>query len=224
MVVLPSGQFEMEGQEHPAVNAGNSNALPRRIVTIARPFAIGKFSVTQHEWFSWMGTLPTVNPSCNDCPVVNRSWFDAKEFVRRLSEQTGQIYRLPSEAEWEYACRAGVRQTYCGGDDLDRVAWYDRNSDHWPHPVGQKAPNAWGLFDMTGNADQWVEDCNRFFFETASVPTDGSAYTASGCETREYRGGGFLSLPEYMRATTRNNINPNAGFAGFRVVREIGDR
>jgi formylglycine-generating enzyme required for sulfatase activity len=221
MVVLPSGQFEMEGEEHPAVNAGNSNALARRIVTIAKPFAMGKFLVTQHEWFLLMGTLHSGDPSCHNCPVADLTWFDAQNWVRKLGQQTGNIYRLPSEAEWEYACRAGVRQTYCGGDDLDRVAWYSRNSDHWTHPVGQKAPNAWGLFDMTGNVDQWLEDCNHYFFDKTPAPTDGSAWTTGDCLTREYRGGNFAGYPEDMRATRRHDVNPAAMWAGFRVVREI---
>jgi formylglycine-generating enzyme required for sulfatase activity len=224
MVVLPSGQFEMEGEEHHTAHPGNSNALPRRIVTIAKPFAMGKFSVTQREWFSLMGTLPTDDPSCHNCPVASVTWFGAQKFVHILSQQTGHIYRLPSEAEWEYACRAGVRQTYCGGDDIDRVAWYAGDSDNWTHPVGQKAPNAWGLFDMTGNADQWLEDCNHFFFDKTPAPTDGSAWSTGDCLSREYRGGHFSGLPQSMTATSRNNSNPNFEWSGFRVVREIAER
>jgi formylglycine-generating enzyme required for sulfatase activity len=222
MVVLPSGQFEMAGEEHTA-NSGSSAALPRRIVTIAKPFAIGKFSVTQHEWFALMGTLPPGDPSCHDCPVAYRNWFAAKDFVKKLSQQTGNVYRLPSEAEWEYACRAGVKQTYCGSDDLDRVAWHFKNSNHWVHPVGQKAPNAWGLYDMTGNVEQWVEDCNHFFFDKTPAPIDGSAWTTGPCETREYRGGSFLGFPDYMQAVSRQSVSPDAfePYKGFRVVREL---
>lgn len=107
-----------------------------------------------------MGNNPSYFSNCGaDCPVEQVSWNDAKEFIRRLNSKTGKQYRLPSEAEWEYACRAGGQQEYCGSDSVDSVAWYGLNSGRTTHPVARKQPNAFGLYDMLGNVAEWVEDC-----------------------------------------------------------------
>ena len=123
-------------------------------------YEIGKTEVTQGEWKAIMGNNPSHFSNCGDtCPVEQVSWNDAQEFIQKLNQKTGKQYRLPSEAEWEYACRAGSQQEYCGSDSVDSVAWYGVNSGRTTHPVARKQPNAFGLYDMNGNVAEWVEDC-----------------------------------------------------------------
>jgi formylglycine-generating enzyme required for sulfatase activity len=170
MVVLPEGSFQM----------GEGDGKMGHAVRIERPFAMAKTEVTQAQWRAVMGANPGKHAACDDCPVEAISWNDAQAFVEKLSGMTGKIYRLPSEAEWEYACRAGGRQAYCGSDDVDRVAWHGAlvgggNSGGETHPVGQKQANAFGLYDMSGNVAEWVEDCYHENYNGA--PVDGSAWT-----------------------------------------------
>jgi formylglycine-generating enzyme required for sulfatase activity len=172
MVVIPAGSFQM----------GENDAKPMHTVTIGRHFSMAKTEVTQSQWRAVMGTNPSRLARCDDCPVEGISWNDAKLYVDKLSRMTGKIYRLPSEAEWEYACRAGGRQEYCGSDTADSVAWHGAllgsgNSDGRTHPAGQKQANAFGLHDMSGNVSEWVEDC--YHARYADGPSDGSAWTTS---------------------------------------------
>ena len=172
MVVIPAGSFEM----------GENDAKPVHTVSIGRPFAIAKTEVTQTQWRAVIGTNPSKLARCDDCPVEGISWNDAKMYVEKLSRMTGKVYRLPSEAEWEYACRAGGRQEYCGSDAIDSVAWHGAligsgNSEGKPHPVGQKQANHFGLHDMSGNVAEWVEDCYHAHYDGG--PVDGSAWITS---------------------------------------------
>lgn len=214
METLPTGSFQM-GAAMP------SNAAPVHVVTL-RAFAIGKYEVTQGEWKAVMGSNPSKAVTCGDtCPVESVSWHDAQEFVKRLSAKTGKAYRLPSEAEWEYACRAGGRHDYCGGDDADRVAWAGDTYGS-PHPAGQKQPNIWGLYDMSGNVWEWTQDCSHASY--AGAPADGSSWEDAGeCASRILRGGSWLSGPQYSRATLRFSFKPSfrTGDFGFRVVRVL---
>ena len=214
MEAVPAGSFQMG-------EAGRRNAIPVHAVTLPA-FAIGKYEVTQGEWKAVMGGNPSKANFCGDaCPVENVNWHEAQEFARRLAAKTGKSYRLPSEAEWEYACRAGGRHDYCGGDDPDKLAWY---GDEYggTQPVGQKQPNVWGLFDMSGNVWEWTQDCNHPDYQGA--PIDGSAWeSAGGCGSRVLRGGSWLGGPQYSRAALRFGFTPNfrAGDFGFRVVRNL---
>jgi formylglycine-generating enzyme required for sulfatase activity len=214
MVVLPAGSFQMG-------LPGRAKEGPVHTVTLSR-FAIGRFEVTQGEWKAVMGTNPSKAAGCGaGCPVENVNWHDAREFVKKLSARTGRRYRLPSEAEWEYACRAGTQNDFCGGDDADKVAWYG-NEYETLHEAGQKQPNAWGLYDMSGNVWEWTQDCRHDSYQGA--PADGSAWEGGEhCDSRILRGGSWLTGPQYTRTGLRFPFSANyrAGDFGVRVVREL---
>lgn len=173
MVVIPAGNSQ-EGDEGSALRAALES------------FAMSKTEVTQGQWKAIMGSNPSISTNCGaDCPVDQVSWNDVQEFILRLNQKTGRKYRLPTATEWEYACRAGVRQEYCGSDNVDSVAWHKGNSGGKTHPVAQKQANAFGLHDMSGNAWEWVEDNRPGSDATAASPaienqadTPGSYYTS----------------------------------------------
>ncbi len=215
MVAVPVGGFDMGG------NSGDSAEKPVHRVTIAKPFAIGKTKVTQGQWKAVMGNNLSNFQNCGDtCPVENVSWNDAQEFIQKLSAKTGKKYRLPSEAEWEYACRAGEQQEYCGSDNIDSVAWYISNSGRTTHPVATKQANAFGLYDMSGNVWEWVEDSSHDSYNGA--PTDGSAWSGDGAR-RVLRGGSWNYGPQDERAATRNRGRPASRYDinGFRLARML---
>jgi formylglycine-generating enzyme required for sulfatase activity len=222
MVVIPAGSFQMGG-------SGSAAEKPIHTVTIAAAFALARTELTQGQWRAVMGTNPSVFSSCGDsCPVERVSWDDAQEFVRKLNARTGKTYRLPSEAEWEYACRAGGQQEYCGSDSLDMVGWYGAyanpvgNSAMTINPVGRKQANAWGLYDMSGNVWEWTQDCWNATYNGA--PSDGSAWTTGQCAAgRVLRGGAWDRAPQVTRAGTRNGAdtthrNYNLGFRLARML------
>jgi len=203
MVGIPAGSFDMGSPPSEAVGYDNEN--PVRRVTLKR-FALGRTEVTQGQWRALMGGFPsryTFKNCGDDCPIEAVSWDNARAYVQKLSERTGKTYRLPSEAEWEYACRAGSRTTYCGGDDVDNVAWYRGNSSPITHRVGEKAPNAWGLFDMSGNVYEWVQDCWNGSYTAA--PSDGSAWENYECTARVIRGGSYFAPRQFLRAAFRTH-------------------
>ena len=221
MVSLPPGGFEM------GANGGYDNERPVRRVTIGKAFAMGKTEVTQGQWKAVMGNNPSKFSNCGDnCPVENVSWNDAKEFIQKLNAKTGKQYRLPSEAEWEYACRAGSKQEYCGSDDINSVAWYGAYSDpvgnsaKTTNPVATKQANAWGLYDMSGNVWEWVEDSYHDNYNGA--PTDGSVWQGDGAK-RVLRGGTWSFKPQNARAANRDRVVPaiRSYYSGFRLARTL---
>ncbi|MBV8520848.1 MAG: formylglycine-generating enzyme family protein, partial [Acetobacteraceae bacterium] len=167
---------------------------PVHDVTIAKPFAIGVFEVTLEDYYRFAVATGRAKPGDagwdqGRLPVIV-SWDNACAYAEWLTQQTGKRYRLPSEAEWEYACRAGSTTRFSFGDDMARLgefAWYKDNSGGQTHPVGQKRPNAFGLYDMHGNVWEWVEDCWRDSY--AGAPTDGSPWISGACRDRVLRGG-----------------------------------
>ncbi len=219
MVVIPAGAFDM-GQ--PAgQSTGYDNAKPVHRVSIARPYALGKTEITKKQWRAVMGVNPSGNLVCDDCPAENLSWNAAKEFLRRLSVKAGKQYRLPSEAEWEYACRAGGQHAYCGSDDIESVAWYEGNSNGGAHPVAGKKANAFGLHDMSGNAWEWTADCWNHGYSGA--PNDGSPWLAGGCSSRVVRGGSWFYRSQYQATIIRSasGIDDAGSSDGLRVARSL---
>jgi formylglycine-generating enzyme required for sulfatase activity len=219
MVTLPAGTFLMGTKDDPFKSDIKRSETPQHSVRV-QSFAIGKTEVTQEQWYAVMATLPSKSKG-RTLPVELISWDDAKEFVKKLSEKTGKTYRLPSEAEWEYACRAGDTYEYCGGDDADNVGWSYVNSGDKTQGVAGKQANAWGLHDMSGNVGEWVEDCWNYNYNDA--PTNGSAWLSGDCTTRVIRGGFMIFSPSALRSANRDR-NPVEGkgaqfWIGLRVVR-----
>ncbi|HEY6095368.1 MAG TPA: formylglycine-generating enzyme family protein, partial [Gallionellaceae bacterium] len=175
-------------------------------------------------WHAVMGKDPSYFVDCgDDCPVEQVSWDDAQEFIKRLNAKTGKQYRLPTEAEWEYACRGGDQQEFCGGDNADAVSWNGYNSGSFffksPHPVARKKPNGFGLYDMSGNVWEWVEDTYHDNYNGA--PADGSAWT--GTSLRVLRGGSWGYDQPFSRAAARSKFAANYRYYsyGFRLARDL---
>ena len=252
LVVLRAGRFQMGSPEHErkiAMAAGAqknwlARETPQHWVGIARPFALGRYPVTVGEWRRFAeatGWRPDGEvdwaapgfPQTDAHPVVGVSWFDAQRYLAWLSEATGQRYRLPSEAEWEYACRAGTKSAFSFGDGINTdLANYDGNFT-WnggargeyrrgTTPVTQFPPNPWGLHDMHGNVWEWVQDVMHDSYEGA--PLDGSAWEEGGERARRIlRGGSWLYNPRYLRSALRNGFSAvmSNDIVGFRVAREL---
>jgi formylglycine-generating enzyme required for sulfatase activity len=216
MVVIPAGSFVMGSNEY---------ADERPIHQVNLPgFLIGKTEVTQGQWKALMGSNPSRFSQCGgDCPVESVTWIGAQEFARRLSLKTGKTYRLPSEAEWEYAARAGSNTKWSFGDSesqLDSFGWYITNSESKTHTVAQKIPNAFGLFDMHGNVWEWVEDCWHDNYNGA--PADGGAWTrACSGGSQVLRGGSWFNGPTILRSAIRNWHTSDIQYygGGFRLAR-----
>ena len=211
-VRIPAGEFRMGSR---SAQAGD-NERPRTRVRISRGFYLGKYEVTQELWQAVTGTNPSRFSGCGRCPVEKVSWNDAQEFIRRLNARAGGTrYRLPTEAEWEYAARAGTVGDRYG--NVDAIAWHEDNSGERTHPVGQKAPNAWGLHDMLGNVHEWVQD--RYGGYPGGLVTD-PAGPSSGL-LRVRRGGSWMYDAWYCRASFRGIYSPGnrPDDLGFRLLR-----
>ena len=212
MVIIKPGSFEMGSSN------GQADETPIHSVTISR-FAMAKTEVTQGQWRAIMGSNHSSISNCGtDCPVEVKTvrWDDVEAFIQKLNARTGKQYRLPSEAEWEYACRAGGRQEYCGSDNLDSVGWYMANSGNATKPVGQKQINDFGLYDMSGNVWEWVEDNDHTDYNGA--PADGSVWQSED-PWHVLRGGAWNVTPQIARAAFRLRcVPPYASYFGFRLA------
>ena len=209
---IPAGDFRMGSTSSDAFD----DQRPVTRVRISRGFWLGKHEVTQAEWQAVMGTNPSRFSGCGRCPVETVSWNDAQGFIGRLNARGGGRYRLPTEAEWEYAARAGT-----SGDryaaNVDAIAWCGEGLDGSTHPVGQKVPNAFGLHDMLGNVYEWVQDWYGGYPGGSLTDPRGPG---SG-SNRVYRGGSWLNVARSCRASDRNNSAPGSrdGSLGFRLLR-----
>ena len=217
MVLLPAGLFSMGSERYADERPPHTVRLPR--------FLMGKTEVTQALWGSVMGDNPSRHNDCGSiCPVENVSWNDVQDFIKRLNQKTGQNYRLPSEAEWEYAARAGSVGDWSFGNDeskLTEYAWYIANSQRTTHPTGSKNSNAFGLHDMHGNVWEWVADCSHPNYSGA--PADGTAWVSNCSEDRVRRGGSWYLIPASLRSALREkspaDYRDNNG--GFRLARSL---
>lgn len=210
-VLIPPGEFLM----------GSEEDAPAHSVKINAPYYLGKYAVTQAQWLAVMGSNPAHFNENNDLPVEMVSWVDCTNFCERLSVLTSHPARLPSEAEWEYACRAGSRMAYFFGDNtqgLDAYSWYRNNANHMSHPVGLKLPNAWGLYDMHGGIDEYCLDLWHPNYEGA--PPVGRAWIDQGKkDLRVLRGGSWYDLAEHCSSAHRNyyRLAEPSEDHGFRV-------
>ncbi|MEN6423126.1 MAG: formylglycine-generating enzyme family protein [Smithella sp.] len=198
MIFVKGGCFQMGD----TFGDGYSQEKPVHEVCVS-DFYMGKYEVTQGQWQRIMGNNPSHFSSCGaNCPVENVSWNDVQGFIEKLNSRTGKRYRLPTEAEWEYAARSGGKsEKYAGGDDVDAVAWYFSNSGSRTHPVGQKQPNGLGLYDMSGNVWEWCNDWYGDKYYNQS-PRDNPGGPSSG-SSRVFRGGSWFNLAARTRAANR---------------------
>ncbi len=222
MVSLPAGEFLMGSPD--SDSDAQSREKPQHQVQV-NSFAIGKYPVTQAQYEAVMGTNPSYFKNNPQNPVEQVSWEDAQAFCQKLSQITGKTYRLPTEAEWEYACRAGTTTRYYFGDDAGQLgdyAWHKGNSQDKTHPVGQKKPNAWGLHDMIGNVWEWCEDDWHSTYENA--PRDGSAWLIKDDRSQILRGGSWCNNPKYCRSAYRTYYDRRDYITcySFRVVCVFG--
>ncbi|MCD4702864.1 MAG: formylglycine-generating enzyme family protein [Methanosarcinaceae archaeon] len=221
-IKIPSGEFNMGSPDTESDRDNNEGPVHR--VTIGETFYLGKYPVTQKQWKAVMGNNPS-NFKGDDRPVEKVSWDAVQDFINILNEKEGTYeYCLPSEAEWEYACRAGTTTRYSFGDaqsKLREYAWYDKNSGSETHPVGKKKPNPWGLYDMHGNVWEWVQD--EWHADYDDAPDDGSSWEDDKSSYRVARGGGWFNVSSSCRSANRGNCDPGFGDSGlgFRLLRKI---
>jgi formylglycine-generating enzyme required for sulfatase activity len=222
MLYIPSGKFNMGS---PPEEKREERERPQIYDVSVSAFYMGKYEVTQAQWQAIMGNNPSKFKDNLQNPVEQVSWDDAQEFCKKLSQKTGKEFRLPSEAEWEYACRAGTIASYSFGDNaslLGEYAWYSDNSGSKTHPVGQKKPNPWGVYDMYGNVLEWCQDSyEKYGGESDLIRKTGKAIVEKNDNRfRLLRGGSWVSIAQNCRSAVRNiSVALNQkDFNGFRVV------
>ena len=217
-ILVKGGNFQMMGDsfgdEYP-------DEKPVHEVSVS-DFYIEKFEVTQGQWKKVMGENPSHFQKGDNYPVENVSWNDVQEFIRKLNQKSGKKFRLPTEAEWEYAARSGGKREKWAGtsseSELENYAWFSSNSGSSTHPVGQKTPNGLGLYDMSGNVWEWCEDWyDENYYKNS--PRENPRGPDNG-QYRLLRGGSWGDFPWNVRASNRGGSVPTYrdGFSGFRLV------
>jgi len=234
-VLIPAGEFLMGSHESPEAVVKEfglpeifaeylKNEHPQHRVRITQPFYLGKYEVTQEQWKAVMGASPSFGEGAKN-PVETVDWNDCQAFINKLNEKLGKPgvkFSLPTEAQWEYACRAGTSTRFSFGDDkasLGEYAWYGSNSGKKTHPVGQKKPNAWGLYDMHGNVGEWCADWHDVGYYRQSSRNDPTGPSKGAA--RVLRGGSFYDdSPDYFRCADRYHDHPGYRYYsyGFRVA------
>ncbi len=242
-VPIPAGNFTMgspDGTNGTVAEPGRNTDETQHVVTLTQPFYMQTTEVTQGQWKAVMGSNPSYFSTCGDnCPVEQVSWNDIQIFLPALNSRGDGTYRLPTEAEWEYAARAGSTTAFANGGitnissipvdpNLNLIGWYDGNSavtytpnhfDRGTHPVQGKQANAWGLYDMSGNVSEWVQDWYGSYPTTAVTDPTGP----SSGDYRVFRGGSWHDIALYCRSASRKFFQPGGGlgynYFGFRLVR-----
>jgi formylglycine-generating enzyme required for sulfatase activity len=224
-VLIPAGTFWMGRPESDDLRSPNE---VRRRVTISKPFYLSTTEVTQQQYEAVTGHNPAFVKQQHG-PVEQVSCIDVHErFLIPMSAGDGRVYRLPTEAEWEYACRAGSETRFCYGDDprqLGEYAWFKGNSGHKSHPVARKKPNRWGLHDMHGNLWEWCTDWMDDYEPTPATDPYGERDAAKHKGEKAMRGGAFCYPEKHARSAQRNkdNIDHRHDIIGFRVLAEVGE-
>lgn len=211
MLAIPAGSFLMGSPSNQDPSASGKldvreDEKPQHRVQI-KAFSLGKFEITQAQWQALMDSNPSRNKG-PALPIENISWDDAQKYIQKLNQKTGKKYRLPTEAEWEYAARAGSTRKYPWGDDvaeLHAYAWSKTNAVN-TNSVGLKKPNPFGLHDMIGNVAEWTQDCWNDNYRGA--PSDGSAWLTGNCSLRVLRGGSWGDDPQQLHTTIRDGTHP----------------
>lgn len=219
MVYVSGGTFTMGATSEQGSDAYD-NEKPAHRVTLSS-YHIGKYEVTQAEWRAVMGSNPSKFKGDN-LPVEQVSWNDCQEFIRKLNSITGKNFRLPTEAEWEFAARGGNNSRgykYSGSNDIGSVAWYDDNSGYETHPVGHKSPNELGLYDMSGNVWEWCQDWLGDYSSSFQTNPTGPTGPTPGFY-RVYRGGCWFFSARGCRVSERFGNMPDYHFRdlGLRLV------
>jgi formylglycine-generating enzyme required for sulfatase activity len=220
-VLIPAGTFMMgSGIEQ----EGDEDEKPQHQVTLSSPLYVQTTPVTQGQWHQVMGENPSFFRECGeDCPVENVSWDEVQEFIEKLNRMEGtDQYRLPTESEWECACRAGSTGSFCFGDqeaELGKYAWYEKNSEKSTHPVGLLKANPWGLYDVHGNVYEWCQD---WYGQYPPGPVTDPEGPSSG-EHRVLRGGSWNGDADDLRSAYRLRFSPGYRYnhVGFRVARNL---
>jgi formylglycine-generating enzyme required for sulfatase activity len=218
--LIPAGEFTM-GAVAQDRGAGDDEK-PRHFVKITRPFYLGVYEVTQSQYVAVIGGSNPSKFNGSDRPIESVTWSEAMEFCRKISSREGVVYRLPTEAEWEYACRACSTTIFFWGDSMDdSYAWHADNSGNQTHPVGQKSANAWGLYDMSGNVCEWCSDWYGIDYYGKSESSDPQG--PSSGRNRVIRGNAWNANPGILRTSFRLSTRPEnrSDSIGFRVVMEV---
>ncbi|MBA7529429.1 Hercynine oxygenase [subsurface metagenome] len=216
MAFVEGGTFQMGS------NIGGSDEKPAHTVRI-KSFYIGKYEVTQKQWREVMEKNPSRFSGCDNCPVENVSWNDVQEFISKLNAKTGMNYRLPTEAEWEYAARGGNKSRgyeYSGSNKVGDVAWYYENSEKKTHAIGLRQSNELGIYDMSGNVWEWCSDTySHIYYKTTPMDNPKGPYTSN---YRVLRGGSWFNNQDSCRTANRNRLTPDFSYfnIGFRLARD----